>query len=134
MIRPSEARSQPRLLPPVSKVALDLVGSKALLTSPEFIERMHWTRQALSKALSANRVFFIELKGERYYPAFFTDPRHERRHLEAVSKALGDIPGSSKWLFFTSPKGSLSERTPLDALDRGQLAQVKTTATGYSQT
>lgn len=109
-----------------------LVASGHLLSSGELGQRLGWTRQALSKALQARRVFFLESAGERYYPAFYADGRVERRHLEAVSKLLGDLPGGAKWLFFTMPKGSLSGRTPLQALARGGLAAVKVAAEGYA--
>jgi hypothetical protein len=109
------------------------VRSKQLLPSQGFIEQLHWTRQALSKALLANRVFFLEVLGERYFPAFFADPRHERRHFEAVSRTLGDLPGAAKWQFFTTPKGSLGDLTPVQALDKGQLRAVRAAAEGFAQ-
>ena len=63
-------------------------GTFKLLESGEFIERLGWTRQALSNALKAKRIFFIEAHSERYFPLFFTESQHERRHFEAVSKLL----------------------------------------------
>lgn len=114
-------------------VVPDLIASAQVMASTDFAQRMGWTRQALSKALQARRVFFLESGGERYYPAFYDDRRQERRHLEAVSKLLGDLPGGSKWLFFTTPKGSLAGRTPLQALTRGKLDAVKTAAQGYAE-
>jgi hypothetical protein len=110
----------------------ELIASGQIVPSSEFAQRLGWTRQALSKALRARRVFFLESGGERYYPAFFFEGIQERRHLEAVSKILADLPGGAKWLFFSTPKGSLSGRTPLQALARGELAAVKTSAEGYA--
>jgi deoxyribodipyrimidine photolyase-like uncharacterized protein len=103
---PSEIKA---LAPAVhgSPALLKSIKMQELLDSSNFTKRLNWTRQALSKALRANRVFFLEVRGDRYFPAFFTDPRHERRHLEVVSRMLGDVPGGGKWLFFTTPKGSL---------------------------
>lgn len=112
---------------------LALVKAGLLLPAGEFTARMNWTRQALSKALAANRVFFIEDQATRYYPAFYLDVRYERRHLEDTAKLLGDLPGGSKWQFFTSPKGSLGGLTPLDALLKGMLQQVKVAAEGFAQ-
>lgn len=117
----------------VVDVLPELLRTRQALPAADFAQRLGWTRQALSKALAANRVFCFERGGDRYYPAFFTDKRYERRHIEAVSKLLGDIPGGAKWLFFTSPKGSLSRLTPLQALERGKLAEVKAAAEGYAQ-
>ena len=116
-----------------TRVVNDLVKSRQLLGSSAFASRIGWTRQALHKAQLANRVFYLESGGERFYPAFFADDRYQRHHLEAVAKLLGDLPGGAKWLFFTTPKGSLSRRTPLHALEKGQLAQVKTAAEGFAE-
>lgn len=129
---PAEIRA---LAPPVhgSHALLKSIKRQELLNSSNFTKRLNWTRQALSKALRAKRVFFLEARGDRYFPAFFTDPRHERRHLEAVSRMLGDVPGGGKWLFFTTPKGSLSGLTPIQALDKGQLVAVKAAAERFTQ-
>jgi deoxyribodipyrimidine photolyase-like uncharacterized protein len=129
---PSEIKA---LAPAVhgSSALLKSIKMEELLDSSNFTKRLNWTRQALSKALRANRVFFLEARGDRYFPAFFTDPRHERRHLEAVSRMLGDVPGGGKWLFFTTPKGSLSGLTPIQALDKGQLVAVKAAAERFTQ-
>lgn len=112
---------------------LALVKAGQLVPAGEFTVRMHWTRQALSKALAANRVFFIEDQGTRYYPSFYLDERYERRHIEDTAKLLGDLPGGSKWQFFSSPKGSLAGLTPLEALLQGKVQQVKTAAEGFAQ-
>lgn len=104
-----------------------------LLDPATFAARLDWTRQALSKALSARRVFFVEADGVRLYPAFFVDGRCERRHVEALSKALGDLPGATKLHFMTSPKASLSGLSPLQALAQGQVAAAKAAAEGFAQ-
>jgi len=102
-----------------------------VLESGEFAERLGWESLALSKALAANRVFYLDSNNTRYYPAFYTDKRYERRQLEAVTKLLGALPGEAKWTFFTQPKASLSKLTPLQALERGKLTEVKAAAKGY---
>jgi hypothetical protein len=73
----------------------EMVRKGELLESAAFAARLGWTRQALSKALSAHRVFFIEHRGTRYYPAFYADKRYERRYLEAITRLLGDLPGGA---------------------------------------
>ena len=110
-----------------------LVGSNDLLESSAFSAELGWTRQALSKALGAHCVFYVEVRGSRYYPAFFADSRYERRQLEAFSKALGDLPGSAKLLFMTTPKASLDGLTALQALERGRHEAVRTAAAGFAQ-
>jgi hypothetical protein len=111
----------------------ELVERGELLEPAQFADRLSWTRQALSKALTARRVFFVEVQGARYYPAFFADTRYERRHLEAVSRALGDLPGATKLMFLTTPKGSLGGLTSLQALAKGKPADVMRAAEGFAQ-
>jgi Ca2+-binding RTX toxin-like protein len=131
---------------PASSLTFDqLMENGQLLSGPEFEERLGCRKQAVSQAVKARRYFYVEVGGRRAYPAFFVDPRYNRRDLEAISKLLGDISGGSKYLFFTTPKGSLAlaadptskangvARTPLEALAAGDLARVKRTAQGYAQ-
>lgn len=104
-----------------------------LISAAQIAARLGWTRQALKKALAARRVFFVELRGQRLFPSFFTESRYERKQLEAVSKILDDLPGGSKLQFFTMPKTSLSGETPLDALAGGKYSCVRTTAIRFAQ-
>lgn len=114
--------------------SMELMVAKGELLDPAaFADQLGWSRQALSKALGANRVFFVEHAGARYYPAFYADTRYERRHLEAVSKLLGELPGGAKLQFFMNSRGSLNKATPLQALARGQVAAVKSAAEGFAQ-
>ena len=39
--------------------------------------------------------FSLDIEGQRYYPAFFLDPRYDRAKLEKVSKVLGDLPAAA---------------------------------------
>jgi len=48
-----------------------LVAHKEVLPSAELIAALHVTRQALSKAVLANRVFSLDVGGVQYYPHFF---------------------------------------------------------------
>lgn len=111
----------------------EMIRKRELLESAAFATRLGWTRQALSKALAARRVFFIEHRGARYFPAFYADKRYDRRQLEATTKLLGDLPGGAKLQFFLNTRGSLGKRTPLQALERGRLADVKAAAEGFVQ-
>jgi hypothetical protein len=115
-----------------------LLAQGELLESAAFQQRAGITRQALSKAIQARRMFYLDVGGVRAYPAFFLDSTLQRVQLEAVSKLLGDLSGGSKWLFFTSPKGSLANaetgqaRTPIQALRDGDLERVKKAALGHA--
>lgn len=115
-----------------------LLANGELLESSLFQDKLGWTRQALSKAVLAHRVFFIEVNGVRAYPTFYVDLRYNRKSVEAVTKLLGELSGGSKWLFFNTPKGSLATaggvpRSPLQALEGGELALVMRTATSYAE-
>jgi hypothetical protein len=111
----------------------ELVASKAVLASAEMTERLGVTRQALSQAVAARRLFALEFRGNDYYPAFFADPEQDKRQLEEVAKALGDLPGWSKWQFFTTPKLPLHGKTPLQALKEGRLQLVLRLAQGFAE-
>lgn len=110
-----------------------LVAAGDVVGSERIAELLGVTRQALSKAVGANRMFFIQVDGWRYYPRFFADPGLDRNKLEECCRALQDLPGGEKWTFFKLPKGSLDGATPLDALKQGKYAQVLTAARGFAQ-
>lgn len=110
-----------------------MVDRQDLVDPAAFVERRNVTRQALSKALKAHRVFYVEVQGRRYFPRFFVDPTLERRQVEDVSKALGELPGASKLQFFTTGKGSLAGKTPLEALADGQYSRVRAAAQGFAE-
>ena len=131
---PSRTAGRPRQAAATRAPKLNsLVSAGALLASTDFIERMHFTKQALSKAISANRMFYVDVKGERRFPAFFAESRYDRKQLERVCQLLGDLPGAAKWQFFVSPKASLGNATPLDALAKGGYAQVRVAAEGFAE-
>jgi hypothetical protein len=110
-----------------------LVQDGTLIDGSTFLEEWGFTKQALSKAQAARRLFSLDIEGEKYYPAFFVDPGHDRAQLEKVSKVLGDLPGASKLHFFLSGWGSLAGKTPLEAIAAGQLDRVLNTAQDFVQ-
>lgn len=110
-----------------------MVQEERLIGSTSFVERKNVSRQALSKALKAHRLFYVEVDGQRYIPSFFLDARLESRQLEGVSKALGELPGPSKLQFFVTRKASLSGKTPIDALADGLYSRVRTAAEGFAE-
>lgn len=107
--------------------------SAALIATNRYAEEAGLTSSALDKALRAHRIFAVELAGERYVPGFYLDERYEKRQLESVCRALGDLPGGSKLQFFVTSKGSLGGRTPLEALAQGKLSAVRRTAQGFAE-
>jgi hypothetical protein len=78
-------------------------------------------------------VFYVDVMGERYFPAFFAKPAHQREEVQAMAKALGAIPAGAKLQFFLAPRGSLGGATPLEALAQGKLALVKDVALAFAE-
>jgi hypothetical protein len=74
---------------------------------------MGWPRQALSKALGAKRLFFVDADKTRYFPAFFARADLGRRQMESISKLMGDLPGGAKLAFFLTARGRSTTRRPL---------------------
>ncbi len=108
------------------------IATHQLVPGSEMRVRLGVSPQALSAALKAKRIFVMQgPSGGYYYPAFFADTQYDRPVLEKVCKALGNLPAASKWDFFTTPKISLGNKTPLDALAKGNLAPVLVAAAGF---
>ena len=124
-----------------------LVSEGEILSPVEFQRRMGWSAEDVTLAELARRVFALESDNAKAYPAFYSDPRYAREQLEAITIALGDLPGGSKWVFFTTPKGSLAApgawtkdgqedgtaRTPLQALAQGDFELTKRTTLAYAE-
>ena len=110
-----------------------MVRSGELISTADLERRLGKTRQAISKARLAGNLFAVEMNGNLFYPAFFAVQDYPYRQLTAVAKLLGDIPEGSKLQFFTTPKGSLGDITPLEALKRGMFDDVKATAEGFAE-
>jgi hypothetical protein len=110
------------------------VDPSLLLEVGEFRHRMGWTARKLEAEEVRGRVFHLVVEQAARYPAFYADfDPAGRRRLAAVCQLLGDLPGGSKWQFFTGGKGSLGGTTPLEALREGMLRQVKATAEGFAE-
>jgi hypothetical protein len=55
------------------------------------------------------------------------------RRLGRICQMLGELPEGAQWVFLRTPKGSLSGRTPIEALLAGEYASVKVAAEGYAE-
>ncbi|MES2990455.1 MAG: hypothetical protein V4844_03460 [Pseudomonadota bacterium] len=89
-----------------------LMDSGKLLDRASFLEHPGWNSETLDAAVLALRIFYIEVSGRQGYPAFYLDAKYSSRDLERITQLLGDLSGGSKWLFFTTPKASLSLPIP----------------------
>ena len=110
-----------------------LVASGELVSSQRLAETLGVSRQAVQQGRETRRLFSLEARGEDYFPSFYADPGLDRKVLEDITRALGDLPGAEKWAFFTTRRGSLGDMTPLDALRKGKRAQVERAATAFAE-
>lgn len=105
-----------------------------LVSGATLATRLGMSPQGLHHARKTTRMFALQGPlGELVYPAFFADPRQDRKTLEAVSKVLGDLPGAAKWDFFMSVRLSLGNRTPLEALAKGKVDAVMAAAQAFAE-
>lgn len=105
-----------------------------LVSGAALAARLGMSPQGLHHARKTTRMFALQgPSGEMVYPAFFADPRQDRKRLEAVSKVLGDLPGAAKWDFFISVRLSLGNRTPLEALAKGKVDAVMAAAQAFAE-
>ncbi|MEB2122847.1 hypothetical protein VDS34_06035 [Xanthomonas campestris pv. campestris] len=121
-------------LPLVLDTTEAMILKRQLVKSDDFQNLMSWnSRQAVSKALDSQRIFYLEYNSQRYFPAFYADKKYERKHLDVITRILGDLPGGSKMQFFLTPKGSLGGATPLQALADGRFKKVKDIAAAFAE-
>jgi len=110
-----------------------LVADGKLLPAAQTWAGLGMTRQALSKAVASGRIFTVDVGAAQYYPAFYLAGDIDRKTLGKVTQCLGGLPGWSKWQFFTTPKASLGNVTPLVALSRGKVDEVERAATAFAE-
>jgi hypothetical protein len=83
----------------------------------QFLAASGVSRQAIHQQTRTGALFSVDgPHGVTYYPAFFADPKYDRNAVRRVARAMKDLPGSSKWVFFTSPRLSLGGLSPLEVL------------------
>lgn len=109
------------------------IDNKELISGGDLALRLGINEAALSTARESGRVFFLcSQEGERFYPSFFADGRYDFNSLSQISQALGDLPGPSKYHFFTTKSHTLGS-TPLEALAEGRLVKVLNSAVGFNE-
>ena len=111
----------------------EIVAKGHIVTLSEFCTMLDVTPQAIHEAVQAHRLFALDVGPDLYYPAFFADSRFDQAKLEKVCRALAELGGWSKYLFFTEPTGQLNNKSPLDALRAGKLGPVLRAAESYVQ-
>jgi hypothetical protein len=109
------------------------IRRKEFIPSAELQAAWNVQRAAISNALRSGRLFaVVGPSGEYYYPAFYKDESLDRRAVEKVSKALGTLPATSKYHFFTNQFTSLGT-TPLEALRKGRVDDVIAAASSFAE-
>jgi len=110
------------------------IERKELFTEDEMLDRLGVSRQTLRGAVKFGEIFTVEgMFGGNFYPAFFADEVYKRRTLGKVSRALTGLSGSAKLQFFMSKSDLLGNKTPLEALAEGTLADVMIAAAGFAE-
>ena len=121
-----------------------LVATGQLLNAADFPKRTGWPAETLDAGLLPHGLFALSIDGFRLYPAFYADPRYCIYALESTSRNLANVSDGAKWLFFTQAKGSLAlpsgsgretgtPRTPLQAIEAGDVGAAVCAAVGFSQ-
>lgn len=110
---------------------LNLQLDTSLVPIDQFRVEAGLSARALDAILLTEQMFAVELNGQTFVPSFYLDKRYGRRRLASVSRELGGLSGGSKLQFFTTPKGSLGGRTPLEALAGGDAVLVRRAAQGF---
>jgi hypothetical protein len=116
-----------------AKTLLTRITSHVLVTEDDLAARLHVNREWIVSALGDHRLFsFLGPDEVRYFPAFYGDSTLHRGALKAVCSKLGNLPGASKYHFFTSKSTFLRTQTPLEALRDGLLTKVLIAAEGFA--
>ena len=114
---------------------LKRIESKLLVTAEELQDAWNAPPEVLRVALWHQRLFSIESPtGGAYFPAFYAElKKYDLDTLGRVSQALGDLASASKYYFFTNRWMSLQSRTPLEAIEGGDVEKVIITAIVFAE-
>ncbi|WP_147309969.1 hypothetical protein [Paraburkholderia sp. BL6669N2] len=108
-----------------------LVAEGKLLRAAIVCAALGITERQLTSDLAAGRIFNVDINADEFYPAFFLASELDRRQLAKVVRRLDGLTGWAKWRFFTEPKASLANLTPLQALLHGEMKPVLQTADAF---
>ncbi|MBC8642745.1 hypothetical protein IAG25_38765 [Caballeronia sp. EK] len=108
-----------------------LVAKAKLIHESHFRAATNVSEKTLRKEVSAGRIFSVDIEGESYFPTFFLVKQLDQKCLAKVARKLRDLPGWSRWEFFTRPNEALGNLTPLQALFYGDRKQVSRAAVKF---
>jgi len=109
-----------------------MVRSGEFISPHELAVRLEVTDENLRTAMLAGDVIQVDIDGLPYCPAFYANPTGLTQ-LVNVTRALGGISSWSKIQFFITPKASLADATPLEALANGSFSQVEMAARAFAE-
>ena len=90
------------------------------------------TRQALAPAAERGEVFAVKIGNRLYYPQAFLGM--DREAVAAICRALGDLGGSEKLMFWMREHGALAGKSVAAALESGTaLAKVERMAAAWAR-
>lgn len=100
------------------------IGEKRLVRATDLQAGRDMSHEELQLAEREGRIFSLAVPNDvNHYPAFFCTSELGGV-AEKVSQRLGALTGVEKWIFFSTPAYRLSDRTPLEALQDGELNLV----------
>jgi hypothetical protein len=105
------------------------------LTTPELAAKLSCRTQTLLNWVEKGKVLAIKEKGVWRFPSWQFDPREDEHILKGLPDVLKMLEGStlSKLSWFLTSKRALAELTPVQALQKGMLAEVLSEARGTGE-
>lgn len=102
-----------------------LVRAGALLLPGEFCLRKDISREELVRQERRGDIFSVEIEGRTYFPAVLADKSFGKRRLATLLRLLRpSVPPMARYLLLVSRRGSLGDKTPLQATRRGKRYRV----------
>jgi len=96
-----------------------------LLSPMQFCEQKGISRDRLLELERRGKVFAVVVDQKRYFPAVLADNSLDQRRLGKLLRRLPSaMPPMSKYLFLGGRRGSLADKSPLQATRRGKRYRV----------
>ena len=102
-----------------------LVRRGELLSPRQFCEQRGISRAALVQLAQRGQVFSVKIGGKPYIPAVLADRSVDQRRLGELMRRLPCVmPPMEKYFFFVGRRGSLGDKSPVQAVRRGKRFRV----------
>jgi hypothetical protein len=110
-----------------------ILRDPAMLTGEAAAVRLGVSRETINKRSQQGRLLALEFakRGKRY-PEWQFEERVAGRPLEGVLAAFGSRDAWEQYRFFTQVQPGLGGRTPIEALRRGEVDAVKSSAEAWA--